>query len=98
MVAVLGGGPDLGIYSRASDVFVSRELVDGEADVGCGVLAGRGGERFGVHVGDELRVSCVLRVRPRLLGDGGYCWRLRASVDKRMLLGLELLAGDADAA
>lgn len=41
---------DLWVYPRSSDLFVACELVDGESNVGCGILAGCGHLGFGVHV------------------------------------------------
>ena len=41
--------PYLWVYAGASDLFISGELVDGEANVWCRVLAWRGGLRVWLH-------------------------------------------------
>lgn len=66
---------DLWVYPRAPDLLVARQLVNGEPDVWCRVLARRCDVRLVVHVGPRLRMPCLLRARS-FLDDGRYGGRL----------------------
>lgn len=86
VIAVRWRRAGVGVDARAAHLLIPCELVDGKANVGGRVLAGRGGQRVGVHV------ARVLGTRP-LLGNGRDGGRLGAAVGVR-----ELLAGEAHAA
>jgi hypothetical protein len=59
-VVFLVGWLDFWVYPRASDLFIARELVNGEADVWCGVLTWCRDIGLGVHGEPRLGAPCLL--------------------------------------
>jgi hypothetical protein len=83
----------LRVNARPSDLLVSGQLVDGEADVRRRVLPWRRNIRLGVHVGAQLRVPRLLRAGSFFCDgrDGGRLWGV-------VVVGLlGLLSGNAHA-